>query len=546
MGDSMMRHHSVATYRQLVTVSVLCVACNADGIPSGSSDPENPPPVLSALLVSNPVVTGADGFSTQEVERVYVSMRPEAIQDGDHIEITNPRSGALVSADLVSGGLDPSPMDARAGDTLQIIISGGTLSTARRHSAMVPDRQSPRIVRTSPTKGKKDAALGGPLLVVLSEPVNPSSVSTGTMRLMRNDGGLVSGTVTRSTDGLALAFAPSEPFVSGTDYVLRLRSFLTDLDGDALQGDTLIDFRTAGVAPLPTVPVPDPPPGPGSGPGPGPGPTPDPGPAGTTTFTLTVTGTNPDPSIRLVVCRVEQWDCYGTIHNALVQAGVPTQITVPAGTVYYWLEDLAVNCVDPTPNQVEAQANQDVAVSVVVACLAAATIEVVATVSGPNRPTYLPFFLDGWWHWWEAGQLLTIDTFEGLRRVELRNMEPNCQPVGDAAQSVTLQPGETRRVHFTVECVPLPTLNITVQASGANIPDFFRVGINPDWDFPSGYEATELVAPNGVFTIQMYPGQHSIWLVNLPSHCSQAGANPIVANGTVNTVTQVNFVVVCQ
>lgn len=177
---------------------------------------------------------------------VYVSLRPGSIPNGERAIIQRRGSASTLIAPIDNGGLDPVPIAATAGDSIDVEVAltgGGVL----RFSLRAPPTRRPRVVRTAPPPKKKDVALNAGLVIVFSEPVDELTLTSATVQLLRN-GNPVAGTVGLLEGTTAAAvFRPSAPLSPGTDYRLRITSGVRDLAGDSLSRNSLIAFTTGSV-----------------------------------------------------------------------------------------------------------------------------------------------------------------------------------------------------------------------------------------------------------------------------------------------------------
>lgn len=209
------------------------------------------------VLVSNPVGprpagAGAAGrvgglaadLSSVDVP-VYVSIEPGTVPHGIMATIVNGRTGTSVDAVMVDDGFDPAPIPAEVGDTLTVSVvrtTGGVLMA----KSVVPATRPPRVVRTSPPRGRTDVAINATIAVIFSEPMDLSTVTTGTMRLLK-DGTLVPGVIRPLAGSIAgVEFVPARPLASATAYELVLDGGIADQAGDRLVDPGTTDFRTAG------------------------------------------------------------------------------------------------------------------------------------------------------------------------------------------------------------------------------------------------------------------------------------------------------------
>jgi hypothetical protein len=142
----------------------------------------------------------------------------------------------------VNGGFDPVGLEADAGDEIGVSIASPSGNAS--WVVKVPARKPPSVVRTNPSKGRVDVALTVQIAIVFSEPIDIATVTTGTVQLL--SGNAVGGKLTWSDDRLTVFFTPSSELSPGTEYTLRV-SNVRDLDGDAIEGESVTQFQTARI-----------------------------------------------------------------------------------------------------------------------------------------------------------------------------------------------------------------------------------------------------------------------------------------------------------
>jgi hypothetical protein len=144
---------------------------------------------------------------------------------------------------VTDGGFDPARIEGDVGDQLAITVTlgGGGSTTAM---VKVPARRPPTIIRTNPAKGRTDVALNVQIIVVFSEPVNQSSVTSSSLALLEGGITTVKGTVVVSADGLSAQFLPDSPLKPQTNYELVVNPEILDLEGDALGERSAVAFTT--------------------------------------------------------------------------------------------------------------------------------------------------------------------------------------------------------------------------------------------------------------------------------------------------------------
>ncbi|HEU5183418.1 MAG TPA: Ig-like domain-containing protein [Gemmatimonadaceae bacterium] len=181
--------------------------------------------------------------SGEPSEIVYLSLRPGSIPDGQRAIIQRRGSAHTLIAPIDNGGLDPVPVAAAAGDSIdvEVVLADGH---ALRFSLRAPPTRRPRVVRTVPPPKKRDVALNAGIVIVFSEPVDELTVTGATIQLLK------AGTPTAGTLSLlegttaAVVFRPAAPLTPDADYRLVITSGVRDLAGDSLARNSAIAFST--------------------------------------------------------------------------------------------------------------------------------------------------------------------------------------------------------------------------------------------------------------------------------------------------------------
>jgi Bacterial Ig-like domain/Kelch motif len=211
--------------------------------------------VLAALIVSNPAGSAAAAgaalsFGGPAATGIaYASLPPGSVPNGERIRITNRGTGVEVSAAMTEGGFDPLAVEAAAGDTLDVRIELAGDAGGLVFMAVVPERRPPVVVRTDPPPKKRDVPLNAVLLLVFSEPIDPVTLTDGSVRL--SQGGVpVAGTLAfGDTAHLTVTFTPAVPLAGETEYALAVTGVITDLDGEPLDASVVAGFTTASGPP---------------------------------------------------------------------------------------------------------------------------------------------------------------------------------------------------------------------------------------------------------------------------------------------------------
>jgi alpha-tubulin suppressor-like RCC1 family protein/uncharacterized protein YjdB len=201
-----------------------------------------------------PVGAAQAGEPLGAAERlVYVSLPSGSYPTGATALIRNATLGQSVSQPMVDGGFDPIPISAGVGDTIEIVVRTNSvvLATIRQP---VPRSRPPRVVRTNPPRGKKDVALNRRVTIIFSEPMDASTLTSGSVQLTAG-GGSVAGTVAVFGGGLVAEFVPATALRSNVSHRLVVTSAASDLEGDALEEELFLDFTTGNTVVPPVTSV---------------------------------------------------------------------------------------------------------------------------------------------------------------------------------------------------------------------------------------------------------------------------------------------------
>ena len=223
-------------------------ACSDSG---GPADPVVLSQGSDSAIVSDPVPTLAPSgahasFSlvgSASIDLAYVSLQPGTIPEGELVTVRSPRTTGTVTAAMTGGGFDPLPIAANAGDSVQVTVSAGGRNLVSFMRA-VPTTRRPVVIRTDPPPGKRDQPLNARIVVVFSEPVAGSTITTSSVQLFQGTTA-VAGTVSLlGGTATAAVFDPAAPLDAHTEYQLVVTQGVKDLTGDALAADTSVSFTT--------------------------------------------------------------------------------------------------------------------------------------------------------------------------------------------------------------------------------------------------------------------------------------------------------------
>lgn len=124
----------------------------------------------------------------------------------------------------------------------------------------VDDLAPPTVVTTSPSQGAMGVPINGPFAVYFSEEMNQSTVNN--LVLVQDDPDTVFEAIPASyvwnADGNAVTITPTSPLSYSTSYYLHVTTDMEDTDGQHVEVDQIIVFRTAD-SPIIVIPPSTPP-----------------------------------------------------------------------------------------------------------------------------------------------------------------------------------------------------------------------------------------------------------------------------------------------
>ncbi|HZJ01977.1 MAG TPA: Ig-like domain-containing protein [Gemmatimonadaceae bacterium] len=218
---------------------------------SPSSPSETLPPAPGGVLVSGPGLTSGSlqRGAAASVPTSYVSASPGTFAGAVTAVLRNQtRAGAQLVATVVDGGFDPVAVAAESGDeiSIELAFAGGPKVV----SIKVPPRRPPRVVRTSPSKGRADVALNVQIVIIFTEPIDKSTLKPTSLSL-EQAGSPVEGTLAVAEDGLTATFTPAHNLLPEEPYNLEITMDIRDLDGEPLEQAELIPFTTSADSSVP-------------------------------------------------------------------------------------------------------------------------------------------------------------------------------------------------------------------------------------------------------------------------------------------------------
>jgi hypothetical protein len=244
--------HFVSTVAAGLTIAAIAFACsNSPDAPSARDVAGD----SSRFVVSSPQTpAGATrdassfGGGAGPSNVVYVALPPGSIPNAELITITVHPTGATLTAKPVDGGLDPVAVPATLGDTLYIDTRVSGSAVPVRNILPVGPHGRPVVIRTSPPHRKRDVPLNTDVLVVFSEPILPTSVTSSTVQLTTGTGQVQAQLAFTDSTHVMSTLTPLTPLSPATDYTLTISQTIQDFAGETLAVPVVVTFTTAPAA----------------------------------------------------------------------------------------------------------------------------------------------------------------------------------------------------------------------------------------------------------------------------------------------------------
>ena len=218
--------------------------------PTGARQPNHERITFAGLLASDVTLNSTGEAAARAYPQVWtwVSLPPGSAVDFSLVRIRNLTANAVMEPiPILEGGFDPVPVPAREGDQLELAFSHASGSTGVAFMT-VPPWRSPTIVRTAPPRGRTDVALNVRPVIIFSEPMDVTTLDSGSVRLLAH-GVSVEGTIVATPQPIVAEFVPVAPLAPSTVYELTISQDVRDAQGQALQAPVSVTFTTAPAVP---------------------------------------------------------------------------------------------------------------------------------------------------------------------------------------------------------------------------------------------------------------------------------------------------------
>lgn len=381
-------------------------------------DPSNVP---AANLVPDSafiVAAGENGVAFVSMKSQFAQLAAGGIARG---VVRSSGGSNSAFARIVDGGFDPVSIPAQAGDPLEIGLIDGTGSEVQTHAVRVPVARRPTVVRTIPPRGKKAVPLNSVIMIVFSEPVDSSVLSSSAIRLTL-DNALVSGAYSfADSRQLVVHFVPSEPLAPLKEYTLSITLDVKDVSGSPLEEAIALTFTTEAAPPVLSGPV---------------------------RVIIQASGVSAD------------MDYTVQLGDSVREISLPQMAyfpTVPAGEYRLTVGGLAPHCsVADNPRTVLVTPPAETQLTVSVTCAATFGLKVNAVVTGADADTAVRLIIQRLG--FEANSVIAGKPFEtygllyGEYFLTLADVAANCRVIGDNPMRVIVPDGGVADATFKVEC----------------------------------------------------------------------------------------------
>jgi len=247
-------NHATRWVRAGTALAIITVLGWVGGCSDNSAGPVDPPP--HGVIVSDPVLAVGAAASAAPVSALasagdqvaYVSLAPGTVPTGTSATIRRVGGAGEIVTTLLNGGFDPVPVDAGAGDAIDIIVRDAAGSAVLEARLAVAAARPPIVVRTDPPRRKTHVPLNAPIVVVFSEPVDPSTLTGSSVQLLRATAPVAGQLRFADSAHLTAMLVPAAPLAPTTAYRLVVTQGIRDLDSQLLEAAVTVEFTT-GTAP---------------------------------------------------------------------------------------------------------------------------------------------------------------------------------------------------------------------------------------------------------------------------------------------------------
>jgi Tol biopolymer transport system component len=221
--------------RSAATMICLLAACSAVDQVTGPAAPSSSPA---------PFVVAATSQLIPSEPSAYFSLPPASLPNGTTATIRVLRNGTSATVPLVDGGFDPVALHAIDGDTVAVTVDVAGRANPLSFNFVVPKPGPPIVIRTDPAPHKRDVPLNANVRVVFSEPIDATTLTSGSI-LLRAGGDVIDSRVAfADPDHAVVELAPAVVLKANVEYELVVTQSITDVAGNALAAPVTVPFTT--------------------------------------------------------------------------------------------------------------------------------------------------------------------------------------------------------------------------------------------------------------------------------------------------------------
>ncbi len=238
----------------------ILAGCSNDKIaapnrPIGQTPTPTPSQTVSPFVVSSPYYSTDrqivdDNGNALPASVAYVALPEGTFANALRVTIQN-AAGAVVVPGTSNGGFDPQAIPAGPNDVLiATVYNGGGDST--QYALVVPPMSQPQVVRMSPASNANGVELDANMLIVFSEPIAGTSLSSAVQlsNASGGDGSVILGALGFDDDAhVRVRFTPYATLSPATTYVLQVGTGVEDMNGESLSAPAQVQFTTVGSPP---------------------------------------------------------------------------------------------------------------------------------------------------------------------------------------------------------------------------------------------------------------------------------------------------------
>ena len=232
----------------LLPLAVVALSVCSDGGPDDGSD-FTETPLSEVPEVSDPLDANVPGAALRLLAEdgqdvVYVALPVGGAPAGFKASVRRVGDEVFTTVKMQDGGFEPIAVHAGPSDSIEIIVRSLSGSEVLHSKNPVRPTRRPTVVRTWPPRKKTDMPVNALLVVVFSEPLDKTTVTSSNVRLYRGRQEVSGQVRVLDGDGTAIVFKPDASLAPAREYRLIVEPGVTDADGEPVESQVVLGFRT--------------------------------------------------------------------------------------------------------------------------------------------------------------------------------------------------------------------------------------------------------------------------------------------------------------